>query len=225
MKKIGVMFLFAFFSTIEVHAEEAVVIEVRKNIGMSKTDKIYKNFFINGGSAMGLNKGSHVDVVRRLPVHDPLKNTAIGDIRVKVGELEIIHSDPRISVARLVSQDTPENRPLLDYEAVMVGDRLDLNSIRGSQVAVAELPAPAALAQVPGEKVAFLGKGAPGHSQRLVKEGDRMLASLDSQQKASHQAREPESVPNKKALKKKAAKKKAAVKAKAKRKAKKKSKA
>jgi hypothetical protein len=212
MKKIGVLFLFAMCSTIEVHAEEAVVIEVRKNIAMSKTDKVYKNFFINGGSNVGLAKGSTVDVLRRLPVHDPLKNSAIGDIRVKVGQLEIIQADPKISVARLISQESPENRPVLDYEAVMVGDRLDLKSIHSAKVAEIETKP---LDQVPGEKVASLVDVKPGHSQKLVKEGDRMLASLDSQQLASHSAREPQSVTNKQAVKK-AKKKKAAKKAKAK---------
>ncbi len=135
MRRFGLIFLFAICSTLEVHAaDEAVVIEVRKNIGLSKADKIYKNFFINGGSNVGLVKGSKVDVLRRVPVHDPLKNSSIGDIRVKVGELEIIHSDPKISVARMLSQESPDNRPLLEYEAVMVGDRLDLASVRAPEV-------------------------------------------------------------------------------------------
>jgi len=209
MKKLGVFFLFMIFSTIEVHAaEEAVVIEVRKNVQMSKNDKVYKNYFINGGTLLGLKKGSMVDVLRRVPVHDPLKNTAIGDLHIKVAKLEIIHADPKISVARLVSVESPENRPLLEYEAVMVGDRLDLGTIQGAKVAAAE--AAPALKDIPGDKVAALGDVPAGHVQKLVHEGDRMLASLDSQQMASKTAREPQAVKAKhgKAAKKKAKKKK-----------------
>ena len=102
--------------------------------------------------------------------------------------------------------ESPETRPLLEYEAVMVGDRLDLGSLQGGKVAAA---APA-LRDVPGDKVASLGDVPVGAAQNLVKEGDRMLASLDSQQVASRTAREPQAVKAKhgKAAKKKAKKKK-----------------
>jgi hypothetical protein len=112
-----VLFLLCSVMEVQVQAAEteAVVIEVRKTISMSKNDKVYKNYFINGGELLGLKKGTIVDVLRRLPMHDPIKNISIGDLRVKVGEIEIIHSDALLSVARLISQDSPENRPVLDY--------------------------------------------------------------------------------------------------------------
>lgn len=138
MNKYLLTLVFIMCSVVEVQvraAEEAVVIEVKKNLSLGKTDKIYRNFVINGGSNVGLSKGAIVDVLRRVAVHDPLKNASIGDIRVKVAELEIIHADPKISVARLVSQESPENRPVLDIEAIMIGDRLDLKSIRSLQTA------------------------------------------------------------------------------------------
>lgn len=131
MKRFYISILFLMFSTLEVRADaEAVVIEVRKSVSLSKTDKVYKNYFINGGSAMGLNKGTTVDVLRRVPFHDPIKNSAIGDIRVKVAELEIIHSDAKLSVGKLVFTESAEHRPVVDFDAVMIGDRLDLDTIR-----------------------------------------------------------------------------------------------
>jgi len=144
MKKASFYVLFMLFSTVEVsfafenevegvRAPEAVVIEVRKNIAMSKDDKVYKNYFINGGANFGLVKGKRVDVIRRLPVHDPIKNSSVGDLFVKVGEIEIIHSDARLSVARPLSIDNLADRPILDFEAVMIGDRLDLSSVRDTQ--------------------------------------------------------------------------------------------
>ena len=180
MSKFGFCFFFIFFSIIEVRAEgEAVVIEVRKNTSLSKKEKVFKNFFINGGMNLGLKAGSHVDVMRRLPVHDPIKNASIGDLRVKVGTLEIIHSEDKLSVAKLVTYESMEKRPLLDYEAVMVGDRLDLGSMRAA-------PAPQIDAQIAipleSEKVALL-KGKT-RAEKLIQEGERSLATLELKTKS-----------------------------------------
>jgi hypothetical protein len=184
MKRIHFTILFLFFSVIEVQVQaqenEAVVIEVRKNISLSKNDKVYKNFFINGGENLGLKKGHTVEVLRRVPFHDPLKNISVGDIRVKVGELEIIHSEKNLSVAKLISQESSENRPVLDYEAVMVGDRLDLGTIRAPKKmetpdvnAAVVVPV---MNEIPGEKVALLNRS--DKAKRLMKEGEQHLETL-----------------------------------------------
>lgn len=176
MNKYLLTLVFMMCSVVEVQvraAEEAVVIEVKKNLSLSKADKVYRNYFINGGANVGLSKGAIVDVLRRVAVHDPLKNASIGDIRVKVAELEIIHVDPKISVARLVSQESPENRPVLDVEAIMIGDRLDLKSIRSLQTA--SLDKEALLGSDPQAKVKNKG-------------GTRGIASVKSGKKAAKKA-------------------------------------
>lgn len=169
MKTIKLPLLFFLFSGLEVQVQaaekEAVVIEVRKNIALSKNDKVYKNFFINGGGKLGLKKGMIVDVLRRLPMHDPIKNISVGDLRVKVGELEIVQGDEYLSVGKLVSSENPENRAVLDYDAVMVGDRLDLASVRESK-------------QLEGEKIALLNRSDKAKS--LMKEGERHLETLSN---------------------------------------------
>lgn len=174
-----VLFLLCSVMEVQVQAAEteAVVIEVRKTISMSKNDKVYKNYFINGGELLGLKKGTIVDVLRRLPLHDPIKNISIGDLRVKVGEIEIIHADTLLSVARLISQDSPENRPVLDYEAVMVGDRLDLASVRTPKKAVTvNVDSAGVPTELEGEKVALLSRSDKAKS--LIKEGEQHLETL-----------------------------------------------
>jgi hypothetical protein len=164
MKRIHLPILFLLFSVIEVQVQaadkEAVIIEVRKTIPMTKAEKVFKHYFINGGENLGLKKGSTIDVLRRIPFHDPIKNVSVGDIRVKVGEIEIIHSEATLSVARQTTLENPETRPVLDYEAVMVGDRLDLGTIRDAK------------------KVALLK--APNEAKQLIKEGERNLRMLAS---------------------------------------------
>ncbi len=162
MKRIQLPILFLLFSVLEVQVQaadgEAVVIEVKKNIQLSKNEKVFKNFFINGGENLGLKKGHIVDVLRRVPFHDPLKNISVGDIRVKVAELEIIHADGLLSVARQIRMEDPESRPVLDYEAVMVGDRLDLATARAPK------------------KMALLNPS--NEAKQLMKEGEQNLQEL-----------------------------------------------
>lgn len=165
------IFVLCSIIEVQVKADEAIVIEVKKNVALSKYDKVYRHYFIKGGANQGLMKGSLVDVVRRVAVHDPLSNSSIGDIRVKVAELEIIHSDPTISVAKIVSFETPENRPVVDIEAVMVGDRLDLATIKAAKKAVAIVNDSVLV----GEKVALLDVNSQA---KTVGEGTRGPASV-----------------------------------------------
>ena len=119
----------------QVHAKnEAVIIEVRKKLKLHDSERVYPDFFIVGGTKLGLDKGVTVSVVRRVPVHDPLKNASIGDFKVKVADLEIIESDSEKSIGRLIEIDRREARPMLTYDAVMIGDRLDLDTVRSGPV-------------------------------------------------------------------------------------------
>ena len=118
---------------------EAVVIEVRKKVKLHDLERVYADYYIKGGRSLGLEKGVLVSVVRRLPVHDPFDNASVGDFKVKVADVEIIHADADKSIGRLVEIDRREARPMLTFDAIMIGDRLDLDSLRAK---VAYLPAP-----------------------------------------------------------------------------------
>lgn len=136
--RLSILVLIMFF-TLGVGAlpDEAVVIEIVKKVRLHKSEVVYPDFFINGGSKMGLDKGAVVSVVRRVPVHDPFQNASIGDFRIKVADVEIIHSDKDKAIARLIEIDRTAERPMVSYDSVMVGDRLDLSTLR-RKVAVVE---------------------------------------------------------------------------------------
>lgn len=120
--------------------DEAVVIEVRKKLKLHDTERVYADYFIRGGKKLGLAKGVLVSVMRRIPVHDPFENASVGDFQVKVADIEIIEADSNKSIGRLVEIDRRAARPMLTYDAVMIGDRLDLDSMR-AKVAYREAPA------------------------------------------------------------------------------------
>ena len=105
------------------------IIEIRKSLPMEPTEKAVKDFIINRGSAAGLKAGAYVNVVREVAVNDPVRNKALGALHIPVGRLQIIHVESNISVARLHSELENDERPMLDYEALMIGDEVDLKSI------------------------------------------------------------------------------------------------
>lgn len=115
------------------NTKDVRVVEVRKRLALSNAEKNYKEFFINGGSNQGLKEGAWVTVERRVPVHDPFQNAAIGDMYVPVGDLELIKVAQDLSVARLLEIKNPYFRPILEFDAIMLGDKLNLATLRQPQ--------------------------------------------------------------------------------------------
>lgn len=107
------------------HAE-LTIFDVRKNLAMSDTDKVYRDFYVNGGSESGIAVGMIVTVQRRMPLYDTYQNRSAGDLDLKVAKIKIIHVQKGLSVARLYSEYSRDNSPLLEDNFIMVGDRLDL---------------------------------------------------------------------------------------------------
>lgn len=105
------------------------IIEIRKSLPMEPTEKSVKDFILNRGSSAGLKAGAYVNVVREVAVNDPVRNKALGTLNIPVGKIQIIHVENNISVARLHSELGDDERPMLEYEALMIGDEVDLASI------------------------------------------------------------------------------------------------
>lgn len=105
---------------------EVTIFDVRKNLPLSDTEKVYRDFYINGGSEAGITKNMIITVQRRLPLYDSYQNRSAGDLDLKVAKVKIIHVQKGLSVARLQSEFDRGTSPLLEDNFIMVGDRLDL---------------------------------------------------------------------------------------------------
>ncbi len=105
---------------------ELTIFDVRKNLPMSDTEKVYRDFYINGGTESGVAVGMVITVQRRLPLYDTYQNRSAGDLDLKVAKIKVIHVQKGLSVARLHSEYNRDNAPLLEDNFIMVGDRLDL---------------------------------------------------------------------------------------------------
>jgi hypothetical protein len=113
------------------HADDTTVsiFDVRKTLPLDADEAVFHDFYLNAGPEAGLKRGMFVSVVRKIPVHDPIKNVAAGTLSIEVAKLQIIQVEHGISVGRQIQAFTAADRPLTDYEGIMIGDVLDLSTI------------------------------------------------------------------------------------------------
>jgi hypothetical protein len=113
--------------------DEPLIFDVRISLPMEPDEPTFHDFYINAGPEAGFKKGVFVNVVREIPVHDPIGNKQQATLNVKIGRLQIIHVERNITVGRLDEEFDDEDRPTVEYESVMIGDRIDINSITAEQ--------------------------------------------------------------------------------------------
>ncbi len=102
------------------------MVDVRRNIPLSDTDKIYKDFYINAGSSDGMKKGQTLVATRKINIRDASGATNVGEIVVPVGELKIIAVYERVTVARQLKLLEREELPMLEQIGIMSGDIVEL---------------------------------------------------------------------------------------------------
>jgi hypothetical protein len=165
------MWKYILLFLIPVYARaDLTIFDVRKNIAMSDSDPVYRDFIINGGSEAGLSVGMVLTVQRRLPLYDSYLNRSAGDLQLKVAKIKIIYVQKALAVARLHSEFTREAAPLLEDNFVMVGDHIDLATATTDKKAEAA-PAPsepAAPAEAPKPVPTAAAPGAPKAVAQIV---------------------------------------------------------
>ncbi|MCB0355753.1 MAG: hypothetical protein KDD40_02040 [Bdellovibrionales bacterium] len=147
--------------SVQGFAKEVAIFDSRKPVTLSKNDKSYIDFYINAGSEVGLKKGVIVTVRRSTSLYDAYQNQSPGDLKVEVGQIRIIHVQKGLSVGRIYKVFSREERPILDYDSIMVGDRLDLSTMKilkkkaKTETATKKTPVPRPEVMGPPESVEF----------------------------------------------------------------------
>lgn len=125
MKWILVLALLAMHSL--ASADEISIFEVRRNIPLSDTDPVYKDFYVKNGDGAKLKKNQVYNVTRKVTLRDASGSQVMGEIQAPVGQLKIIAVYGKIAVAREVKVFTREELPMLDNPWFMIGDSLESN--------------------------------------------------------------------------------------------------
>lgn len=129
------------------------IFDVRRSLPLDPEEEVTHDFYINAGPEAGLKKGVYISVVRSVPVHDPIQNKQQATLNIPIGKLHIIHVEKNIAVGRLQNELTDDERPTVEFEAVMIGDHVDLATMssdagkksRPKKVRVARVAEPAVL--------------------------------------------------------------------------------
>ena len=122
---VGLFVLTALFSW-EVFGADLNVIDVRRNIPLSDEAPVYKDFYINAGTDAGLKKNLVVTVTRKLAIRDATGTQNFGELDIPVGQLRIIASQGRVSVARLFKLIPRDEEPMLEQTGIMIGDKIEM---------------------------------------------------------------------------------------------------
>lgn len=102
------------------------IIDVRRNIPLSDSAPVYKDFYINAGTSAQLKKGQTLTVHRKVMVRDSSGSTQVGEMRVPVGELKVISVFEKVTVAREVKLFDRQDLPMLEQSAIMTGDDVEI---------------------------------------------------------------------------------------------------
>ena len=81
-----------------------------------------KDIYISMGLNDGLQKGSQLDVYRRISSFDNLTQKHMGDHMIPVGRLKVIYADEKTAIARADRFVSVEEEPALLPQSIMIGD-------------------------------------------------------------------------------------------------------
>jgi len=132
MKKINLRFIFILawlLSTTTLSAKDYIIYSVVQELPMGEEGEILKkNFYVNMGDKQGIETGNVLDVFRVISRLDPYETKKRYNHRVKIGELEILHTEEDSSIAILKDINNSAKSPLFDIPAFMIGDRVDVKT-------------------------------------------------------------------------------------------------
>jgi hypothetical protein len=107
-------------------AQDLSIVDVRRHITLHDDDVVYKDFYLNGGESDGLKKNLVVTAVRKIQVRDSAGTQGYGEIQVPVGQLRVIATYGKVSVAREYKLLSRDELPMLEQTGLMSGDKIDL---------------------------------------------------------------------------------------------------
>jgi len=126
MKPWGFLLLALMLIAQLTFAQDLSIVDVRRNITLADDDAVYKDFYLNGGEGDGLKKNQVITVLRKIQVRDANGSQSYGEIQIPVGQLRVIATYGKVSVAREYKLLSRDDLPMLEQIGMMSGDRVDL---------------------------------------------------------------------------------------------------
>ena len=111
-----------------IYARDYIIYSIAHEIPMGHKDEVAKkNFYINIGDKQGEEKGTVLDVYRMISRLDPYQSKQRYNYNVKIGELEVLHSENDMAIAHSRQVLTGERDPLFEIKNFMIGDKVQVH--------------------------------------------------------------------------------------------------
>ncbi len=124
MKLIGLFFILLTLS-LPIQAKDYQIFGVDQDISMGFEKEILaKNYYVNIGSNQGIAKGSVLEVFRNINRYNPYENKKRANFHVKIGEIQIVHTEGDIAIATLKELKTAEADLSVEVDGLMIGDQV-----------------------------------------------------------------------------------------------------
>jgi hypothetical protein len=121
----GLVLLAVLFSY-QAFSADLSIVDARRNIPLSDTDPVYKDFYINAGTSEGLKRNMVVTVTRKMSIRDASGTQVFGDMEIPVGQIKIIALADHVAVAREYKLTSRDSEAMLEQMGLMIGDRLSM---------------------------------------------------------------------------------------------------
>jgi hypothetical protein len=109
----------------QLNLKSAQIIEVRRNIPLSDSEPVIRDYYVNSGELDGIKAGSVYQVLRRVPVKDNPAGQTFAEVTIPVGKIKIVFSSSKVSVGRFI-EDKLKDNPVLEQNSVINGDIVDI---------------------------------------------------------------------------------------------------
>ena len=91
-----------------------------------ESEVIKKNYYVNIGQQQGVEQGTHLDVFRVVSRLDPYGDKKRYNFKVKIGELEVLHTEESSAIGILKSLHKDEKSPYFEINNFMIGDKVSV---------------------------------------------------------------------------------------------------
>ena len=119
------LFISLIVMTSAALAKDYIIYSIVQGIPMGEDNEVIKkNYYVNLGDKQGVKKGITLDVFRIISRLDPYETKKRYNYKVKIGELEVIHTEENTAITQLKTFENGKESPLFEIENFMIGDKV-----------------------------------------------------------------------------------------------------
>lgn len=108
---------------LSAQARDHQIFTVAEDLPMGFPNEVLRrNYYVDIGSDQGVSAGATLDVFRTISKSNPYNNQRRVNYRVKIGELEVLHSEETSSIGILKTFEGGKKSPLFEISGFMIGD-------------------------------------------------------------------------------------------------------